>query len=175
VAKVIEVKISGLDKLEDALERAPLRVARNIMRRSLAAAVKPWQQEMISRVRRGWHHFASTAVKGIRAPGGGAFGGRSRDFGVIARSIGISTSVRSDLEGVARVGVSGKAFWAKFLEFGTGSRERKQRGKRSKGNAGGNYMPAFPFVGPAGQSRSQEVLDTFTTGIRSEIEQELGK
>jgi hypothetical protein len=36
-------------------------------------------------------------------------------------------------------------------------------------------MPAFPFVGPAGQSRSQEVLDTFTTGIRSEIEQELGK
>jgi HK97 gp10 family phage protein len=160
---IIEVKVSGLDKIEDALERAPLRIAKQIMRNALKVAAAIWQREMVARVRRGPHH----------PPGGG-----SVDYGVIAENISMSTTVKSDLEGSARVGVPAKLYWAKFLEFGTGPRARRPKNVSKKAwqqQGGGNRMPAFPFVRQSGSSRAQDVLDTFTDAARSEIEQEYGK
>jgi HK97 gp10 family phage protein len=102
---VIEINITGLDKIEAALENMPIRASRQIMRTGLKFATFIWQREMESRVRQGWHH-----AKGKNA---------QRQFGFIANHVETKVTVKSDLEGTAGVGPAKSAFWAKFLEFGT--------------------------------------------------------
>jgi len=163
---VIEVKISGLDKIEEALEHAPLRVAKSIMRNALVAAGRIWKSEIAARVRRGPHH----------PDGGGAV-----EYDVLANNVQMRTHVSGqEVQGSVSVGFSSKFYWAKFLERGTGPRDRwKGKGStradyRAKGaaKAGGNRMPAFPFMAQSGQARSQDVLDRFTEGVKQALGEE---
>jgi HK97 gp10 family phage protein len=154
----ISFKISGGAELARLLEEKPPAVARQIIRRSLRVAVSPWREEMIARVRKGWHVFgAALEAKGLRAPRGGrGERGRQREFGVIAANIRISTKIgASGFEGSAAVMPSKRAFWARFLEFGT------------------KHARAFPFIRPAFETRKQEVLDKFMEDVREQLRDEL--
>lgn len=160
---VVEVKVSGLDKIEDALERAPLRVAKRIMRNALVGAGRIWQRAIAARVRRGPHHPK---------------GGGPTEFAVLANNVGLSTSVKQDLEGRVRVGFSSKFPWASWLEKGTAPRSRRKSGltrAASRNQARGNVMPAFPFLAPAGQASAGDVLDRFTDGVKQALGEEYGK
>jgi HK97 gp10 family phage protein len=156
VTKVVDVKISGLEELQEKLEHLPIKASRKIMRRSLRAAAQIWVDEMKARVRRGPHHFK----------------GGFDLFGVIAKTIGMRISVNSDLEGTATVGVPKKVFWAKFVEFGTKVRFRgkKTGGKRSGATTG--QMPSFPFARPAFEAKKNEVLEKFKSDLREALEEE---
>lgn len=157
---VVEAKVSGLDRIEEALEHAPLRVAKRIMRNALVAAGRIWKTEIAARVRRGPHHPE---------------GGGSAQYGVLANNVSISSTVKSDLEGSVRVGFRPSFYWARYLEQGTGPRSRRRRGltrAQSRARAKGNRMPAFPFLGQAGQAGSQSVLDRFTEGVSQALGEE---
>jgi HK97 gp10 family phage protein len=153
----IKFTIGGADELARALESKPPIVARQILQTGLRKAVDPWKKQMVARVQRGWHIFSSTKV--TRAEGKtirGTFGGRSREFGVIARNIRIRTDLGAGgFEGSASVYPSRRGYWAKFLEFGT----RKMR--------------RFPFVVPAFESGKDEVLAKFVGEVRDQLHKEM--
>jgi HK97 gp10 family phage protein len=155
MAKIVDVKISGLSEIQEKLEHLPIKASRTIMRRSLRVAAQIWVDEMKSRVRRGPHHFK----------------GGFDLFGVIAKTIGMRLKVNSDLQGSATVGVPKKVFWARFVEFGTKVRFRgkKSGGKRTGGTTG--QMPAFPFARPAFEAKKQEVLDKFKADLKQALEE----
>lgn len=152
----ITVRITGADELARALTEKPPIVAREIIRTSLRDAARPWREEMIQRVRRGWHVFQHAILKGKRGQGT-APAGREREYGVIASHIFTRVQVgASGFDGSASVYPSKRAFWASFLEFGT----RKMR--------------AFPFMRPSFEARKQEVLDRFVEDVREKLQKDLG-
>lgn len=154
MSDVIKSTISGAAELARDLQNKPPIVARQILRTSLGHAVTPWREQMKARVQRGWHIFSNTKVrmKGIR----GTYGGRSREYGVIARNIRIRTQVdASGFSGSAEVYPSRRGYWAKFLEFGT----RKMR--------------RFPFVVPAFEGGKSEVLALFISDTREQLHREM--
>jgi hypothetical protein len=145
--------MGGTEQLARELQNKPPIIARLIMRTSLRKSVDPWRREMMARVQRGWHVFGSTKVKGIRK----AFGGRSREFGVISRNIRVSVDIgASGFEGSAAVYPSRRGYWAKFLEFKTKKMHRK-----------------FPFVVPAFESGKDAVLASFISDVREQLNKEM--
>jgi HK97 gp10 family phage protein len=154
MSNIVTFKLSGADELARKLETLPPAIARRIIRTSLRHAVDPWRQQMISRVRRGWHVFSSTRVKAKSVRG--TYGGRSREYGVIARNIRIRAQIGAGgFEGSAAVYPSSRAFWSKFLEFGT----RK--------------MQRFPFVVPAFESGKSQVTALFIADVREQLHKEM--
>jgi len=152
MAKVVEVKISGLSELQDKLEHLPIKASRKIMRRSLRVAAQIWLTEMKTRVVRGIHHFK----------------GGSDVFGVIAKTLTMRVRVNSDLEGSVTVGVPRKVFWAVFMEKGTKVRFRKKGGTTGKVPA----PPAYAFAVPAFEAKKQEVLEKFIADTKLALEEE---
>ena len=148
----VTFKLTGADELARILESKPPILARQIIRGSLRGSVEPWRQEMIARVKRGWHVFERTKVKGVRK----SFAGRSREFGVIARNVLVRSQIGAGgFEGSAAVYPSKRAYWSKFLEFGT----RK--------------MKRYPFVEPAFEARKNDVLGLFMADVRDQLHKEL--
>lgn len=153
VAEIVNFRISGGAELAAALESKPPIVAREIMRSSLRKSVEPWRDEMAARVRRGWHTFARTKVKGQRR----SFAGHSREFGVIARNIIIRQRIEaSGFAGSAQVYPGKRGFWSRFLEFGS----RKMR--------------PYPFIAPAFESRKNDVLAAYVGALRERLHKEMG-
>jgi len=154
----VTFKLTGGRELARILEDKPPRVAREIIRDDLRKAASVWREEMRARVRRGWHIFATTRVKGVRFKKGRmSFEGRSRDFGVIARAIALRTEIGAGgYSGAAYVYPSKRTFWAHFLEFGTAK------------------MRAFPFIRVTFEVRKGQVLDVFIEGVRAKLTKELG-
>ena len=156
MAKVVEVKINGLSELQDKLEHLPIKASRKIMRRSLRAAAQIWLDEMKAKVLRGPHHFK----------------GGFDLFGVIAKTLTMRVSVKSDLEGTATVGVPRKVFWASFVEKGTEVRFRgKKTGGKRHGATTGKMKPKA-FAVPAFETKKQEVLDKFIADTKLALEEE---
>lgn len=152
-------KITGGEELAKALESKPPVVARAIIKDSLKRAVVPWREEMIDRVRKGWHVFSSglEAIGLKRQRGATRFKGRQREYGVIAQNIRVSTTVDdSGYSGTAAVSPSKRAFWAKFLEFGT------------------RHEKSIPFIRPAFETRKQDVLEEFIEDVRDRLRTEMG-
>lgn len=138
MSDLIEVKIEGGDELFEKLEQLPRQVGKAIIRKAIGAGAKVFRDLMASLAPQGYHVFRTTEYKGQK------FKGRSRDFGVLARSIVVRTSVRGDeLEGTAAIGPSKKAFWGLFQEFG-------RKGAR-----------AHPFIRPAFDSGKDQALQKF--------------
>lgn len=153
MAEIITFRISGGAELAKALESKPPIVAREIIRSSLRESVEPWREEMAARVRRGWHVFARTKIKGQR----GSFAGREREFGVIARNIIIRSQIEaSGFSGSAQVYPGKRGFWSRFLEFGS----RKMR--------------PYPFIAPAFESRKNDVLAAYIGALRERLQKEMG-
>ena len=90
MADGVQFKITGAEGIARALEEKPPIVARRIIATSLLKAVEPWRQEMIARVRRGWHLFSRTAAKGVRGPRGGYELARERRRFTPRRIIGMN-------------------------------------------------------------------------------------
>ena len=154
----VTFKINGAAELARDLESKPPIVAREIIRSSLRGAVKPWRDEMVARVRRGWHVFSATHVRGLRGGHRGqSYAGRSREFGVIAKNILIRSKIDgSGFSGTAAVTPSNRAFWSKFLEFDT------------------KHQRAFPFIVPAFESGKGDVLNAYIAGVRERLSADMG-
>jgi hypothetical protein len=153
---VVTFSITGAREIAEALEKRPPIAARQIIQMSLRGSVEPWRQEMISRVQRGWHIFGRTKVTGIKGIKRGTFAGRSREYAVIARNVLIRTQIEpGGFAGDAKVFPSKRAFWSKFLEFGT----RHQR--------------QFAFVVPAFESGKGAVLASFIANVRTRLQKDL--
>jgi HK97 gp10 family phage protein len=149
----IELKITGLAELEQALETLPLKASRRIVRQEATAAAEPWAQEMRSIVRRGPHHDAAGKVT----------------FDLIANNIVQRATVHNDLSATVKVGpaanVGGyKLFYVWFLEL-TGR-------AAGVGPSGRHYpaMPRYPFIRPAFDVAKGDVLDRFISGIRAALQ-----
>lgn len=145
---IVSVKVDGFEEIQDKLERLPKLAAKAIMREGLKAVGKLWRVGMARRVVRGFHVFQSFGAKyrGIKIKG------RSREYGVISRSIRTRVSVRGDeLEGTVDVGPSRKAFWAGWLEFGRKG-ERKQ-----------------PFIRPEFEETKEEALELFKKTTKEQL------
>jgi HK97 gp10 family phage protein len=145
----VTVTVTGADEIEQKLARLPVIAAKAIIKIALQRAGKIWADEMRARVRRGFHVFKSgqAKYKGVRIQG------RSRDFGVLSRSIGSQVIVAADgLGGQVKVGPRKKAYWGLFLEFGT---------KR---------QPAFPFIRPAFETKKEAVLENFLETCKEELD-----
>jgi HK97 gp10 family phage protein len=157
MTKVVDVKITGLEELQEKLEHLPIKASRKIMRRSLRVAAQIWVDEMKARVRQGPHHFK----------------GGFDLFGVIAKTIGMRLKVTSDLEGTATVGVPKKVFWARFVEFGTAVRFRgKKTGGKRSGATTGKMPTKFAFARKAFETKKQAVLEKFKEDLKQALEEE---
>jgi HK97 gp10 family phage protein len=146
MADLIEVEITGGDEIQEKLENLPSRIGKAILKKALRAGAEVFRAEMARRAPQGWHVFRTTEYKGAK------YKGRSRDFGVLARSIRTSISVRGDeLEGTASIGPSRKAFWGLFEEFG-------RRGARAQ-----------PFIIPAFDAAKDRALEAFINTAKEEL------
>lgn len=149
---VVKFSLGGTQELARKLESLPPVVARQIIRTALRTAVEPWREQMIARVRRGWHVFKRTKVKGQRK----SLGGRSRDYAVIARNIRIRVDIGAGgYDGTAAVYPAKFAFWSYFLEKGT------------------KKMRDFPFVEPAFEIGKNEVLANYIANVRDLLHKEM--
>lgn len=156
--EIVSFKISGGEELARALESKPPAAAKKIIRVALRAAVVPWRDEMVARVRKGWHVFSSALdARGLHARGGHGQGGREREFGVISQNIRVAANIDgSGYAGQAAVFPAKRGFWSIFLEFGT------------------KHARAFPFIRAAFEARKQEVLNRFIDEAREQLRDDLG-
>jgi HK97 gp10 family phage protein len=143
---LIEVEIKGGEEIQEKLENLPSRIGKAIVKKALRAGAAVFRDEMALLAPQGWHVFRNTEYKGQK------FKGRSRDFGVLSRSIRTSLSIRGDeLEGEAKIGPSKKAFWGLFEEFG-------RRGARKQ-----------PFIRKAFDSARDKALAAFINTAKEEL------
>jgi HK97 gp10 family phage protein len=148
MSEIVTFKIEGLEEIQDKLERLPKIAGRAIVKEGLKRAGKIWRDDMAHRVLRGFHVFQDGGgkYKGVKIKG------RSREYGVLSRSIRAKVSIKGDeLEGSVEVGPSKKAFWASWIEFG-----RKAQHDRK-------------FIRPSFEEKKQEVLETFSKVCREEL------
>jgi HK97 gp10 family phage protein len=160
------VKIDGLDKLQRALERMPLAVARRLFREALHAAAEIWVTEMALRAPKLEGVKLSENPRNVRIPGD------------LSRHIGMRVMVNSDLQATAQVGPSKRTFWGLFQEIGRRASASGQRlpawlggGRRRSGGA--SFMKAQPFVRPAFYGKADAVLDKFVAETKRVVEEEL--
>jgi HK97 gp10 family phage protein len=158
----IKVTLHGFDELADALETLPPKVARQVLKKGLLAVGNLWQTTMASLVRRGEHHFP----------------GKVDLFGFLAENINIAVTTTKDLNATLKVGPWGKAYWGKYLEFGTGPRQRTHAaGRVLTGRAhrifeqlrDTNKMPAFPWMRPAFDETESQALDVMAQQTRQAL------
>jgi HK97 gp10 family phage protein len=155
----VKVALRGFDELARMLESAPPKAARQILREGVTAVGELWRRTMVELVRRGPHHFP----------------GRDDVFGFLAENIAISVRTTKDLAATLKVGPSVAAFWGKYLEFGTGPRQRTRKGQSDRGHRlfeqyrGTNRMPAIPFARPAFDETEAEALDVFAAKTKQAL------
>lgn len=147
-SEIVKFSMSGTAELEEMLERKPPEVAKKIVRTALRKAVGIWADEMRSTVRKGFHIFRAKTSHGK---------GRSRDYGVISRSIGVRVKLNNDeFGGTAEVGPTKAVYWSLFLEFGT------------------KKMAAIPFIRRAYESRKADVHEKYIDVVRTMLKDEMG-
>jgi HK97 gp10 family phage protein len=148
MSEIVTFKIEGLEEIQDKLERLPKLAGKAIIKEALKRVGKIWRDDMAHRVVKGFHVFQDGAgkYKGIRLKG------RSREYGVLSRSIRAKISVRGDeLNGSVQVGPSKKAFWATWIEFG-----RKDQHDQK-------------FIRPSFEENKEKVLEEFNKVCREEL------
>lgn len=155
MADVFKFKVEGLAELQRRLEELPRKAGREIMRKGLKSAAGLWREEMVRRVVRGWHVWAT----GQRKYKGQKLSGRSREYAVLSKTIGMKLKLQSDeLAGTIAVGPARISFWSLFLEFGT------------RGGTIGGPMAPQPFIRPTFDSAGQKVAANFKETITAELD-----
>lgn len=145
MAEVVSVKIEGLDQLARRFDTVAPKIGKAIVRRALAAAVKPILTQMVWTVRRRTEFLAQHIAFRVKL---------SRDELAGRAAIGV---LRANYP--AREGKHGKgstidaASVARFLEFGT----RKMR--------------ALPFMRQAFEGQKGAALDAFTRAAKAGFEE----
>lgn len=162
------VKIEGLDKLQAALKSFPLAVARRCFRESLHFAAQAWQQEMEVKAPKLDKPKFSLDSRDVRLPGD------------LSRNIGMRLVVNSDLQASVQVGPSKRTFWGLFQELGrrasqSGAKMPKWLGGGGRRSHGASYMQARPFVRPAFESQSNNVVNRLADNLTQVIAEEVEK
>lgn len=129
---VTKSRVIGGREIEKALRDLPQKTARNVLRGMVRAGAAPIRDEARALVRRKTGLGAKSIV--TRA-------GRAPDRN----------------SAVAKVTVLGRAFYLRFLEFGT------------------RYIKAVPFLRPAADSKNQEAVKAMGTYAGVRIEKEAKK
>ncbi|MGO9641167.1 MAG: hypothetical protein ACLP1Y_07685 [Candidatus Acidiferrales bacterium] len=156
----IELKISGLDQLEHALEELPPKAARRAMKEAMFMAPQIWAEEMRATVER-----YSGPDPGIPP-------------GYLAEHIGTATRVAGDgLSAITLVGPErgdypdrGGGFRTKSYKKGT-----RQVGRIRLSSVAGylefgtRRSQPFPFIRAAFETGGRLVLDKFTSDLRNTL------
>jgi hypothetical protein len=119
-----KVKLTGFAELERMLEELPIKAARHVIRDDLHVVGEIWSKAMAALVRRGAHHGDSHRTPRLGKNGKPRPADDPEPAGFIAENIAIVIRTKDNLSATMSVGPSKKAFWAKWLEFGTGPRVR---------------------------------------------------
>lgn len=143
----VEFELKGFDELQRKLEEAPYEIAHQALREGLTDGAEVLREGLADRVRRGWHHWARLK-RGTRHSEGTEPAARAPVFGFLHEHEAMRVSVETDdLAGVAKVGPAKQGFWARFLEFGT------------------RHMPAYAFMRPTLEEKSEAVIEAFRTAV----------
>lgn len=137
---MIETRITfkGLDQIDAMFKELPIELQRTAMRTGLRDASKVMQDGMRRRAPRAAVHRV------IRK-------GRSY-LSRLVDSITIRIRVRGDGDPIAEVGPSRRAFWARFIEYGT------------------RFISAKPFMRPTLDHDGQIAVAAFVAGVKANLE-----
>lgn len=160
--RVADIRVEGLSALQKALQTLPDKLERNIVRSALRAGLREMQKEAQARV--------------------------PVQSGALRESLKIKTKVVEGAPVAALAAGGPKAFYAKFVEFGTGGQYT------GSGKSGGPYVikskngkPLFinegrpvyqvthpgakaqPFMRPAFDAGNQAALSSFSAYIRKRL------
>ncbi len=144
------LEIKGGAELADLLDKMPDNVANNIMLEAMRAGAKEIMEIAKSLAPVGFEPLPQT-----------------HDSGQLRDAIAVSRgAVTSRDQIVVRVGLdtSKKAFWGKFVEFGT-------HASTGKGKRPHHATKAYPFMRPAFDLGSQNAIDAITRYASGRIEQ----
>lgn len=162
---VAEIRVEGLSELQKALQTLPDKLERNIIRSALRSGLREMQKEAVARV----------PIK----------------TGALRQSLRIKTKLVKGAPVAGLAAGDGKAFYARFVEFGTGGQYT------GTGKSGGPYVikskngkPLFvnngvpvyqvthpgakaqPFMRPAFDAGNQAALSSFAGYIRKRLTKE---
>lgn len=163
------VKIQGADELDRVLRLLPEEIARRVAERAVLAGARVVRDEMKLRAPVGDKAHESVGRKGklrgvftVRMPGYlkknvRARLARPREYGAIARLLGHNRFVVAAL-----AGVSAKAFYARFIEWGWMLTSRKGRRIR--------FIGPQPFLRPAWEASKHRALETIARTLAAGIE-----
>lgn len=160
MARRREIKIEGAKELDAALKALP----QNVAKRALIPSLRSGANVLRAEVR-------SKAPDGPAAP--------HPKYGQLKDNIRTTVEKRGD--GWTAIVHTGRAFWARFLEFGTAARRVRTRkpGKRPVLSDGKQFfgeevapMPARPFFRPAWDVKGMEVLQRIGQRLGENINKE---
>ncbi len=153
-----EFKVEGLDALVDNLRKFTAKVEVNILRSAMQAGA----QYVAKQIRR-------NAPRGQR--GGKKKTGRKTDVSLIYGPIRRQVKAKRRNPKRGRVGslvTMGRAFYWRFIEYGTAERQREN------GGSTGSIQPQ-PFVRPAWESSKEAVQQIILQKLRANIDKQVRK
>lgn len=152
------VWLKGADELDRTLAMLPVEIGRKVLDRALLEGARVVSREMKLRAPVGELEDTPERPPGFLRKNVRARMARPSEYGAIARLIGHNRFVTAAL-----AGVSAKAFYARFIEWGFILTSRK--GKRIR------FIGPKPFLRPAWESTKMRALETIGRSLAAGIEQ----
>ena len=164
-----DIEIKGLKELYDQLQQLPVNIEKNVMRGALRASAKVIQAEAQRRA-------PEAPPSSVAAKKYGATPGE------LKRSIRVSVFAKAGTV-MARIRAGNKkAFYARWVEFGTAPHEERPKNSKSLFLAGVfreqvNHPGAkmHPFMRPAFDGEWRSAVDAAAEYIRARLPKEFGK
>lgn len=139
MAQMIEVKIQGLEGIEEKLRSAGTKLAAKALRRALRVGGNVLRDEIRAR----------TPV----------------ETGILRKNVKLRVSVSAKREeSIAKVGFGRQTVVARAVELGHRQLTHKKQGKKQVGQ-----VPAHPFIRPAFEAAKQKAIDAFAQTIREAL------
>ena len=161
------LKIEGMEKLQEALQRFPRDVCRRLFNQALYQAGKVWQAEATRTAPQLQALKMSEYRKYVRIPG------------YLARHIGIKVSTSSDIvQGNIKVGPLKSAFWGLFMEIGrkAASGHVISRGTRKgRRTMAASFMQARHWFSRAHEAVKEKVVARFVEAGQQIVAEEAKK
>lgn len=150
------IKVEGLDKLIDGLDNLSQQAKNRITRNSSKAGAQSMQRTLKANAPRG---------RGERSQNSIVYGSLQKNIKV--------TEVRADGKRFYRV-TTGDAFWAWFLNYGTG-KYNTNPGPKAKGNAAKSHMKGNDWFDRAVETGKSAALDAMIKSASSALKREIAK
>lgn len=156
---MIKAEIKGLRELDERLKQLPVEIGRKVLTSAVRSGAYVIRREAIARAPVG---------KDDPHPRYGRLSQNIRTAAVAERSASATVLVHT-----------GRAFWARFVEFGTGVRRVRRKRVMSDGTTFYGLevapMPARPFMRPAFDAKSRTAVDAIAKALARGIDRAVAK